>query len=87
MRIVLTQIVLFTSIICARTVPDLDGPNDHGDDGAVTPTTKCNRCPSSPFEHIDDEQGVTVALLNFLMVLFGLSSMRGPSRRRAITAT
>ena len=65
-------------------VPDLDAPTDGDQDAG--PSTKYNHSSSSLFELVDDEQGVTVALFNFLMVLFGLSSMNGPSRRKAITA-
>ena len=64
-------------------VPDLDAPATDGEDGA--PTNQYRRS-SSLFELADDEQGVTVALLNFLMVFFGLSRMNVPSRRKAITA-
>ena len=65
------------------SVPDLDFTTPQkGDD----PATNYNHIPSSPFELADDERGVTVAIFNFLMVLFGLSSMNGSPRREAITA-
>ena len=79
----LTETVL---VILCVPVPDLDAPTDSDGDHDAGPSTEYNHSSSSLFELVEDEQGVTVALLNFLMVLFGLSSMNGPSRRKAITA-
>ena len=73
----------FSRQLCVP-VPDLDVPTDGDHDAG--PSTEYNHSSSSLFELVDDEQGVTVALFNFLMVLFGLSSMNSPSRRKAITA-
>ena len=60
-------------------VPDLDAS-----------TTSSSR-PNSPdadgiFAFADEERGVTVAIFNFLMILFGLSQMQVSSGRKAITA-
>ena len=67
------------------SVPDLDFTTP--EKGAVAASaTNYNHSPSSPFELADGERGVTVAIFNFLMVLFGLSRMNGSSRREAITA-
>ena len=65
------------------SVPDLDFTTP--EKGAASATNH-NHSPSSPFELADGERGVTVAIFNFLMVLFGLSRMNGSSRREAITA-
>ena len=67
------------------SVPDLDFTTPQKGDGPAT-STNYNQSPSSPFDLADDERGVTVAIFNFLMVLFGLSRMNGSSQREAITA-